>query len=128
MVQISSLPKTNWLHLYFVKDEFEKMISFSEEMEYIDVLKLPILEFRQTYVRTQIKEIQRGRIYFENKYFENETLVYKDDELENWYQELVKWIKNNLICVKTFVSGKEMKEYVSASIVKYVEDGFNLIG
>ena len=128
IVQIYSLPKTNWLHLYFVKNKYEDIIKFFEEAKYVDVVREPVLELRQTYVRAKTKEIQRGRIYLERTYYENEFLVYKDAELEKWYKELVKWIRNNLTCLETFANGKVTKEYVSESLIRYVEDGFKLIG
>lgn len=126
--EIDSLPDGYWVHLYFLKYKDAKSIELDDKLQYVDVLRLPVLELRQTFVRTKIKEIQRGRLYFENKYYENDNLIYKDEELEKWYKEIIKWIKKELKCVEIINNTKVTKEYVSASLVQYVEEGFKLIG
>ena len=126
--EISSLPDGNWIHLYFLKHKDAKIIESDGCLLDVDVLRLPVLEVRQTFVRTKIKEIQRGRLYFENKYYENDNLINKEKELEEWYKEIIKWIKKELKCVEIMNNTKLTKEYVSVSLVKYIEEGFKLIG
>lgn len=126
--EISSLPNGNWIHLHFLKYKDAKIIESDDSLLDVDVLRLPVLELRQTFVRTKIREIQRGRLYFENKFYENDNLINKEEELEKWYQEIIKWIKKELKCVEIMNDTKLTKEYVSASLVKYIEEGFKLIG
>ena len=126
--EIDSLPDGYWINLYFLKNKDDNVINIGGNISYVDVLRAPVLELGQTFVRTKIKEIQRGRLYFENKYYENDNLIYKEEELEKWYKEIIKWIKKELKCVEIINNTKVTKEYVSASLVQYVEEGFKLIG
>ena len=126
--KISSLPDGNWILIYFMKYKDAKLIFSDVNLKNIDVLRMPILELSQTFVRNKTREIQRGRLYFDNKYYENDTLIYKDEELEKWYKEIIKWIKAELKCVEIMKNSKRTKEYVSLSLVRYVEEGFQLLG
>lgn len=47
-------------------------------------------------MRENVKEIARGRLWLEMKYYDNETLITKDKLINDWYIELSKWIKSNL--------------------------------
>lgn len=126
--EITNLPDGNWIHLHFLKYKDAQIVQSDDKLLDVDVLRMPVLELRQTFVRSKTKEIQRGRLYFENKYFENDNLIYKEEELELWYKEIIKWIKNELKCVEIMESTKITKEYVSVSLVKYIDAGFKLIG
>lgn len=126
--EITYLPDGNWIHLHFLKYKDAQIVQSDDKLLDVDVLRMPVLELRQTFVRSKTKEIQRGRLYFENKYFENDNLIYKEEELELWYKEIIKWIKNELKCVEIMESTKITKEYVSVSLVKYIDAGFKLIG
>ena len=67
--EISSLPDGNWIHLYFMKYKDAETIKLDDNLLDVDVLMMPVLELRQTFVRNKIREIQRGRLYFVNKYY-----------------------------------------------------------
>ncbi len=130
-VQVYSLPEDIWINLYLAKDEFGEMNlrNIENEIQYIDSYASPVIEFGETIPRIKLKQIQRGRLYLVNKYWdENEQLIQKDEGLDKWYKELVKWIKKRLKCVETFPYDRVVKQYVSESLVKYVEDGFHLLG
>lgn len=126
--KVLSLPDGYWIHLYFLEYKDVEIIQSGNNLLNVDELRMPVLEFRQTTVRNNVREIQRGRLYFNNTYFEGDNLIYKDEELDKWYKELIKWIKKELKCVQIMEYTKLTKEYVSESLVKYVEDGFKLLG
>ena len=126
--EVSSIPDGNWLHLYFMKYKDVKMIQSNDTLLDVDELRMPVLELRQTFVRNNTKTIQRGRLYFENKYFQDDNQIFKDEELEKWYKEIIKWIKKVLQCVEITENTKLTKEYVSESLVKYIEEGYRLLG
>ncbi len=128
--QIFSLPESIWLKLYLTKDEFGelKLLNTKDDIQYIDSMKSSVIEFRETIPRIKINEIQRGRLYLDNKYYDDGQLVQKEENLDKWYKELVRWIKKRLKCVEIYSNGRAVKEYVSVSLAKYVEDGFNLLG
>ncbi len=131
VVQVYSLPEDIWIFLYLTKDEFGEMKprNIENDIQYIDSYASSVIEFRETIPRIKLKQIQKGRLYLNNKYWdENEQLIQKDEMLDKWYKELVRWIKKRLKCVETYSYGRVVKEYVSESLVKYVEDGFNLLG
>ena len=75
-------------------------------------------------MRVNVKEIARGRLWLEMKYYDNETLITKDKLINNWYIELSKLIKSNL----TRIESKEQKEYVSKSLIDVVKNGYKLLG
>ncbi len=75
-------------------------------------------------MRENVKEIARGRLWLEMKYYDNETLITKDKLINNWYIELSKLIKSNL----TRIESKEQKEYVSKSLIDVVKNGYKLLG
>ena len=75
-------------------------------------------------MRGNVKEIARGRLWLEMKYYDNETLITKDKLINNWYIELSKLIKSNL----TRIESKEQKEYVSKSLIDVVKNGYKLLG
>lgn len=129
--QIFSILDELWLKLYLTKDEFDNLsyINSKDGVQYIDTLKSPVIEFRQTLPRYHNKEIQRGRIYFDNRYYDEEgNIVQKEKTLDNWYKELVGWLKKRLKCVEISSNDKAMKEYVSESLVELIKDGFKLLG
>lgn len=129
--EIFELPDYLWLKLYLFKDEFGKL-EYKEILEgktYLDTTVSPIIEFRETILREKIKEIQRGRLFLEMKYYDtNGALIKKNEQLGMWYKELVRWIKKRLCCVEVYSNGKIVKEYVSKSLVEIVEDGYHLLG
>lgn len=61
-------------------------------------------------MRENVKEIARGRLWLEMKYYDNETLITKDKLINDWYIELSKWIKSNL----TRIENKEQKEMLAS--------------
>ena len=77
----------------------------------------------------RIFETKRGRLYLEMKYYDaSGVLIQKSELLDKWYRELVSWIKKQLQCVEVSSNGKVVKEYVSKSLVKLVEEGYHLLG
>ena len=55
-------------------------------------------------------------------------LIRKNELLDRWYKELVRWLKRQLKCVTISMGGRVVKEYVSKSLVSLVEDGYHLMG
>ena len=130
-VEIFDLPSHLWIKLYLFRDEFNtfQYEQILDKKEYIDATVLPVIEFRNTILREKVKEIQRGRLFLEMKYYDvSGNLVQKNELLDKWYKELVSWIKKQLQCVEVPSDGKVVKEYVSKSLVKCVEEGYHLLG
>ncbi len=128
--EIFELPNSLWINLYFYKDEFGNIkFKYIGEKKYINSTLSPVIEFGNTIVRTNVKEIQRGRLYLEMRYYDSDgKLLLKSEKLDEWYKELIKWIKKHLKCVEVMSNGKVVKEYVSESLVEYVKDGYKLLG
>lgn len=127
---ITELPdkgsEPGWFKLYLYKECFGA-ITYAETKggrRFINAINAPVIEFRRTIVRENVKEIARGRLWLEMKYYDNETLITKDKLINNWYIELSKWIKSNL----TRIESKEQKEYVSKSLIDVVKNGYKLLG
>jgi hypothetical protein len=127
---ITELPdkgsEPGWFKLYLYKESFGA-ITYAETKggrRFIDSINAPVIEFRRTIVRENIKEIARGRLWLEMKYYDNETLIRKDKLIDDWYKELGKWIKSNL----TSLENGGQKEYVSKSLIDAVKNGYKLLG
>lgn len=128
---ITKLPEGIWIILLLYKESFGE-IKFSKTdngIKYINPIIEPVIEFSQTLVRDNVKEISRGRLWLEMRYYnEDEMLVMKSELLDEWYKELSKWIKKNLKCIKVTMGNKTYKEYVSESLISKVESGYELLG
>lgn len=124
------IPNYMWIKLYFCRVKIGELIYKDiNDKKYIDSFLSPVIEFRNTLIRTDIKEIQRGRLYLEMRYYGSDgEVLLKSEKLDAWYKELVKWIKKHLKCVEVISNGKVVKEYVSESLVEYVKGGFKLLG
>lgn len=130
-VEIFDLPNYLWINLYLYKDEFGRLVfrDGGDGKKYINTTTSAVIEFGNTMVRKNVKEIQRGRLFLEMKYYDtNGILIQKDELLDKWYKELVRWIKRRLQYVEVVSNGKVVKEYVSNSLVKFVEEGYLLLG
>lgn len=95
---IVSIPEYIWINLYLYKDEFGslELKKYCDDKKYIDVTVSPVIEFGETLLRENVKEIQRGRLYVEVKYYNKSGgIERKNILLDKWYKELVKWIKEN---------------------------------
>lgn len=130
-LEISEFPNYIYLKLYLSKDEFGEL-EFKENLDgkkYINTTVSPVIELRKTILRENIKEIQRGRLFVEMKYYnDNDEIQQKNGLVDVWYKELIRWIKRRLYCVEVILNGKVTKEYVSESLIAFVEDGFHLLG
>lgn len=130
-VQIKTFPLKSWFKLYIYNEKFGNLLfrKYSNAKYRIDDISAPVIEFCHTFVRDNEKEIQRGRLWLEMKFWnENEELVQKDSQLEALYKQSVKWIKKNLECVVLSPYGKQVKEYVSKTLVQKVVSGYHLLG
>ena len=123
---ITKLPE-KWLQLYLYKECFGEIVYTELEngFKFINPIIEPVIQFRKTIVRTNVKEITRGRLWLEMKYYDDDgNLLRKSDLLDDWYKELSKWIKRNLTRIK---KDKNI-EYVSKSLIDAVENGYKLLG
>ena len=93
----------------------------------MDSIESPVIEYSRTIIREDSKEISRGRLWFETKYYNDDgELVQKDIRLEEWYKELCKWIKKN--APKTDLNiGEKRKEYISKSVLQLLEQGYKIV-
>lgn len=125
------IPEYTWMNLYLFKGECGSLIfrEITDEIKYVDTTASPVIEFGETLLRENVKEIQRGRLYISMKYYnEKGDLEQKSELLDMWYKELIRWLKNRLECVKICSNGRLTKEYVSKSMVKFLKEGFHLLG
>lgn len=127
---IIELPEDEWFILYLYKEIFGDM-KYKEipgRYKYINPSDAPVIEYRSTIIRHNIKEIQRGRLWVEMRYYDDENLILKNGLLDDWYKELCKWIKKTLKCIEIPFGDKNKKEYVSQSLINLVENGYKLLG
>ncbi|NLP51956.1 hypothetical protein [Bacillus sp. RO1] len=127
---ITSLPEPfsvkGWFKLYLYQADLGdlKFISLPNNRKIIDSTTSPVIEFSRTAIREigKNKEISGGRFWVEMKYWDDENqLVQKSLELDDWYKTLLKWIKKNV------PKEKESNSYVSPLIKDLVSQGFKLM-
>lgn len=124
---ITELPNCDWFKLYLYRDDVEsiKYRKTNNGVIYIDLIESPVIEYRRTQIRSCSKEISRGRLWLEMKYYDNDdVLIMKDKMIDLWYKELSKWIKKNL----NYVRINNAMEYVSHSFDITILSGYKLLG
>ena len=118
-----------WFKLYLYKKEYGELVldSTANGRKYIDETKSPVIEFLRTVVREDEKEVSRGRLWLEMKYWDvHGRQVEKAKALNDWYTNLCKWVKNQLPKTEFLVNEEIYTEYISDSIKKSVENGYKI--
>lgn len=129
-IQIRTFPEGIWILYYIYNKGWGKLdyLKNSRGKYWIDPTICPVIEFSQTTVREEKQQIQRGRLYVEMKYWQDEQLIQKNELLYKMYKQFVNWIKKHLECVILQNDKKKTKEYVSKSLVQTVVSGYQLLG
>ena len=110
--------------VYLYKEEWGKL---KDKSLSVYIHSLPIIEFRRTIICTNAKEISPGRIWYQNRYFdEDENLVEKCKDIDLFYYELKKKIKQFLPNHKRLDTGKNRTFYCSDSIKELLDDGYKI--
>lgn len=128
--RIFSLPNENWFNLYINNDASGNLnpVEYDSDKFMIFPVDSPVVEFRQTFVRDEMQEMTRGRLFVEMHYWKNNELVKKESALEEIFKQCVRWIKKNLRCVELQKDGNLKKEYASESLVKKIISGYHILG
>lgn len=119
-----------WFKIYLYNKNYGDLIynTTSSGRVYIESLDSPVIEYLRTIIKDNSKEISKGRLWFENKYYnKHDKLINKDIRLEEWYKILCTWIKQNLIKIDVINNGKTTKEYVSKPILQLLENGYRIV-
>lgn len=110
-VQIKTFPEGIWI-LYYIYNESLGKLDYKEYTEgkfRIDSIISPVIEFSQTIVREEDRQIQRGGIFLEMKYWQDGQLIQKNELLSKIYKQFVNWIKEHLECVVLQANEKKQK-------------------
>lgn len=118
-----------WFKVYLYNNQEDLILNkLSTGREYIDSIKSPVIEFNRTIIREGAKEVSRGRLWLETKFYnEDGELVSKDIDLDEWYKNLCKWIKKNVPRTEISNNGREYKEYITKSVVQLLEQGYKIV-
>ncbi|MFD0048010.1 hypothetical protein ACFVHQ_01495 [Actinomycetes bacterium NPDC127524] len=116
--------KNQCVQFWIYKEELGELdIRETENRKYVAASKSPVIEFSRTLIRMRDKEIIRGRIWVELKYWdETGELVHKSEKLNTLYKALTKWIKKNVSHREINREANLYKEYISDSLVEYIEN------
>lgn len=131
--EIDTLPAPfsgkGWFKVYLHNNTGDlKFKRLSIGRKIIDSIESPVIEFTRTVIRDDSKEISKGRLWVEMKFYNDDgTLIIKDDILEEWYKLLCKWIKINVPKTEFDNEGKSYKEYISESILYLLNHGYRII-
>lgn len=127
-----SLPELyseNWFTVYFYKSEFGELVfrTLKDGQKYIDSSLSPVIEYIRTTIRNEEREISKGRLWIEPKYWDvNNQLQEKPKDLIQWYSEMSKWIKKNVPLIRFSSHGYEYKEHISTSLMQFVSEGYRI--
>jgi len=118
-----------WFKVYLYNNAGDlKYQKLSNGRVIIDCMESPVIEFSRTVVREDSKEILKGRLWVETKYYnKNGELIIKDNMIDEWYKKLIKWIKKNVPITELVVNGKVCKEYISESFLSYINLDYVII-
>ncbi|MCC5463778.1 hypothetical protein [Pelosinus baikalensis] len=131
---IDALPEPfsgkGWFSVYIYNEKFGQYIisETKKGIKYIDSIKSPVIEFNRTIVREGTKEVSRGRLWVETKFYnDNGEEILKDSGLDEWYKYLCKWIRKNVPKLEISNNGREYKEYISKSVTQLLEQGYKIV-
>lgn len=119
----------DWHSVYLYRREFGELIldKLPNGKQYIDIISSPVIEFIRTVVREDEKEVSRGRLWMEMKYWnEAGELVEKSKLLNDWYSSLCKWIKKKLPKTEISINEDTYVEFISPTMKKLVEKGYKI--
>ncbi|MDP4147218.1 MAG: hypothetical protein Q8936_22535 [Bacillota bacterium] len=127
-ISIKELPKAfsgkGWFKVYLYKPEFGKLVleNIPNIREYINFIESPVIEFSRTIIREDIKELSRGRLWVDMKFYNKEgEKVEKSKKVDEWYKDLNKWIRGNLPKTELNIEGGKLVEYMSPAIKELIE-------
>ena len=133
-IQIQELPLSftgkGWFKVYLYQKRFGEL--HLEELDsgrkYINPHLSPVIEFSRTVIRNNPKEISRGRLWVENKYYnDREELINKSKNLDEWYSQLSEWIKMRMSKKLIVTPQKKYNEYTTRSLKEMVENGYRIV-
>lgn len=133
-VRIETLPEPfsekGWFKLYLYKEEYGKLKlnKLDTGREYIDLIASPVIEFSRTIIRHGAKEVSRGRLWIEMKFYnDRKELVMKSKEIDDWYKKLNQWIKKNLPKTEIITKNRTYSEHSCKYINDMVENGYKVM-
>lgn len=114
--------------LYIYKRGFENIIT-NHNCDYkIDSIESSVIQFVKTSIRNEEKEISRGRLWFESKYYGKDgEIIFKNPLLTKEYESLVRWIKKHTTYQEVNHNGYMIKDYVTNSMKKLSDEGYRFM-
>lgn len=129
---VNVLPSSDiryWWSLYIYNEKFGDytLNDLDNGKVYLDLFKSPVIKFNRTIIREDTKDMSRGRLWFQNSYWDDEDeLVYKDPNLDKLYQKLCRWIRKKIPKVEVNAKNGVHKEYISKPLINLIESGYEI--
>lgn len=118
--------ENGWYMLYLL--EKKNQDTFINTGDWIDPYYEPVIEWSRTIVNVHKNHIVKGRLWLEMNFYaldDDEGIkLRKEESLDLWYKQLVKWIKKNLSYY--YHEPDETKYYISSSLIPLLEKGFEV--
>jgi hypothetical protein len=128
---IAELPKPftveGWFTVYLYRPEFGEIVTENIDnlRSYIRPNYSPVIEFSRTIVREEKKELSKGRVWVEMKYFDkNGFEKHKPKELNDFYNNVTRWLKKAAPLQE--INGSQ-KVHVTEKILKKIELGYKIL-
>lgn len=119
-VEVSELPQPfsgkGWFKVYAYKESLGDyhLEELSDGRKIINAITSPVIEFSRTTIRK--KDVLKGRLWVETKYYDDNHLIQKPLELKGIYKDCCKWIRGRTKRVEVEINGFTSKEYVSLKV------------
>ena len=110
---------------YLYKSCYGEICMRENDMEGMDIIDSPLIEFDKTLIKENEKRIVRGRIWIEDKFYNGSgDIVKKDKKFTDDYRSLVRWIKKNVPFQEIPKGEYLIKEYVNDELKEYLKKGY----
>jgi hypothetical protein len=113
-----------WYSIILYKRNFGEITikETKNNIRYIDKLVSPIIEYSRCVISENNKTISKCRLWVELSYYnDNKCLINKSKDLDNAFNVLSKWVKNNLTKKEIKSNGNVYKLYISDVIKNFIE-------
>lgn len=126
--------KDTWCYgVWLYKEDFGLIDSHNVDTGFLCITdRSYTIEFRRTSIDDEEKVVRGGRIWYQTSYYdENGELIKKGGEIEKVYQQLCRYIRNNLCKIVKMIETPRGQckriYYCSKSIKSLYESGYKLL-
>lgn len=120
--------------IFLTTKEFQQKVIIEkvEKQSYqlVNVTQSDVVEFSRGGFLYSNNKLERGRLYYIHSYFENNTVVDKNNEFKKWANNIISAIKKDILIKKKrnsiFYVSKNVENWITANNAIIDESGLNI--